>query len=69
MLFVERANEFYYSFCLSSYGVEAQRKRVLKARNLENNKDPKPDELTMSRMNPFERKGEVRTSEACNPLG
>ena len=37
--------------------------------NLLNIQDPKPDELTMSRMNPDENWGEVRTSEACNPLG
>ena len=31
--------------------------------------DPKRDELTMSRMNPAEGWGEVRTRELCNTLG
>ena len=55
---------------LSPFGVEAQRKRVLKARKIILDvQDPKPDELTMSRLNPCENEGEDRTSEACNPLG
>jgi len=52
VLFAERANEFVCSTCLSPYGVEAQRKRVLIARNMLSVQDPKRDELTMSRMNP-----------------
>ena len=35
----------------------------------ENKKDPKRDELTMSRMKDAEMRLEVRTRESCNPLG
>ena len=48
---------------------EGVAKASVKSANLSNIQDPKPDELTASRMNPCESEGEVRTSEACNPLG
>ena len=44
-------------------------KASVNSANLSNTKDPKPDELTMTRMNPAERRGEVRTREPCNTLG
>ena len=69
MLFAERANEFDYTVCLSPYGVKAQRKRVLIARNILCVQDPKRDELTMCRMKDAEMRLEVRTRESCNPLG
>ncbi len=43
-------------------------KASVNSANLSNNEDPKPDELAMSRMNPCENEGEVRTGEMCNPL-
>ena len=44
-------------------------KASVNSANLLNVQDPKPDELTVSRLNPDENWGEDRTSEACNPLG
>ena len=44
-------------------------KASVKSANISNVQDPKPDELTMSRLNPDENWGEGRTRETCNPLG
>ena len=69
MLFAERANEFEYSILSKPFWGAGAAKASVNSANLSNVQDPKPDELTMSRMNPDENWGEVRTSEACNPLG
>lgn len=69
MLFAERANEFEYSVLSKPlWGADVAKASVNSA-NLSHIQDPKPDELTMSRMNPDENWGEVRTSESCNSLG
>ena len=44
-------------------------KASVNSANLLNVQDPKPDELTMSRLNPDENWGEDRTSDPCNNLG
>ena len=43
--------------------------KIIVLRVLSNVQDPKRDELTMSRMNPDENWGEVRTRDPCNSLG
>ena len=69
MLFAERANEFEYSILSKPLWGAGVAKASVNSANISNVQDPKPDELTLSRMNPCENEGEVRTSEACNPLG
>ena len=69
VLFAERANESEYLVLPKPLWGVGPAKASVNSANLSNIQDPKPDELAMSRMNPAERRGEVRTSEMCNPLG
>ena len=50
VLFVERAGELRYYARLSGKAAEPKRKRVLRGRIVYNVADPKPDDLTMSRL-------------------
>ena len=61
MLFAERANEFEYLILSKPLWGAGVAKASVKSANLLNVQDPKPDELTMGRMNPCENEGEVRT--------
>ena len=70
VLFAERANEFFLPISLSAYGTEAQGNQVLKGRKIKLvGKDPKPDELVMTRMKLLEIRVEVRTRLSFNALG
>ena len=69
MLFAERANEFEYLILSKPFWGAGVAKASVNSANILIVQDPKRDELAMSRMNPDENWGEVRTSEACNPLG
>ena len=50
VLFVERAGELLYYARLSGKAAEPKRKRVLRGRIKYSAVDPKPDDLTMSRL-------------------
>ena len=69
MLFAERANEFEYLILSKPLWGAGVAKASVNSANLSNVQDPKPDELTMSRLNPDENWGEDRTSDPCNNLG
>ena len=42
---------------------------VNSAKKIKREEDPKPSELTMTRVNPDESREEARTREPCNTLG
>ena len=50
VLFVERSGEFMYAARLSTSGTEPKGNRVLRARKKSVAIDPKPGDLTMSRL-------------------
>ena len=70
MLFGERANDF--SLVLLSkrlWREDTVKASVNSAKNLARERDPKPSELAIDRVNFVEGRGEARTREPCNTLG